>query len=424
MSSRIYFLFLTLVFIFLLLFYCGTEDVQEPTSNLSTTSILSSSLSSSSSTCKAWEYTSIIKLAYTIDGTNWEITQPWSKVYLRPSINPLPFNYQFLIKKDGTKCIIHADGSWEPIQYTYQEVGTSTWTTEQIKPIWGEHHIVESTTGNINMLFFPYGTQQPVICKEDDNFQNEEIVPMENGDDVASVYFYLDSSDEQRVLYCDEHYSSGQYSYGLKYIESNGTGWEITTLKEPSDGYFFCGKIDNLDRFQFIMYDRDDNKKKYCTLIDGSNWSCEDITDIIPVDCFSPMVLDKNNYPHFLIYKDDVQPLKYAHHDGTSWTVTDTGIIIPNKCNGISMIRDMSSGKMHAVFYTYYDDGNCNTIYDVHYLHYNGISWVKVSSFQAITDYTCDGRWFEKSFGGIQKSSDGTIYVSFLEHHIEYVTVE
>jgi len=214
-----------------------------------------------------------------------------------------------------------------------------TWTTESVRQ-GGYDNQLEVRFGAPHIAHANGGAWEVYVSSKSGGSWSTDIVDDQNRA-ASGIGFGIDSGGTFHVLYRKDSI------YDLYYATGGPGNWSL----EQVDANAFCtintGELevasDGTVRAAYCSYSR-----LHFASRSTSSWSQMPVDDARAVDDVS-LALDAQDNPHIAYFDNDLDDLWYAHHDGSSWTMTlvdETGRV--GEYNEIAVD---AAGRPHISYY-------------------------------------------------------------------------
>jgi hypothetical protein len=158
----------------------------------------------------------------------------------------------------------------------------------------------------------------------------------------------------------------------LRYAWLNGSTWQFSTVSSGTSGSFASIDLNNLSQPSIAYVSPNSGGDLKYAHFDGANWNTEtvEIHDLSFCPHIPKLKMDSLNLPHIAYQYVCTTPtlLKYAHNDGSSWTITSLTYYFDN---GDYPSLDVDSANHPYISHATNDLEDLRLLYE----YFNGTSW-------------------------------------------------
>lgn len=270
---------------------------------------------------------------------------------------------------------------------------SSFWEIQEVDistDIAGNTSIVLDSFSNPHICYFDY---EELILKYASFKDTWSISIVDSGSIFCSMC--CDSSDVIHIAY----YSNGK----LKYAKKLNNFWHIETVDTGSVGQYNSIAVDSFGNVHISYYDLGNQDLKYAKH-NGVSWSTYTVDSSGNVGTYSSLVVDSSGNVHIsycdLNYLLQTYLLKYAKYDGISWTTST----LTTQEEAVAGYSPIAVDSLNRPWIAYFDDKS-------HRL--NCINWIEVGSFKGWRRETIERDIVSCGDISIKLDSDGWPCVSY-----------
>lgn len=170
----------------------------------------------------------------------------------------------------------------------------------------------------------------------------------------------LDATGQPHITYWDN------IADALKYARYENGHWRIEKIDGGRSFGFVSSLALDIDGNPHVSCYDYRSEDLYYAYSDGSTWYIEEVDASGRMGFFSSLALDQEGHPH-ISYYDSPNRLKYAFHDGRSWTSESVEGDDAGRYNSLALD---SAGRPHISYHKRVGDENA-----VNYAYHTGAEW-------------------------------------------------
>jgi hypothetical protein len=184
--------------------------------------------------------------------------------------------------------------------------------------------------------------------------------PYNFGTFFADISLALDDQAHPHIAYTKVNSPEAE----LLYAHHDGVQWQIETVTDAYHSQYCSLALDSDGDPHIAFYHSTPDRDLMYASRDGRGWLIEPVDTAGWVGYYCRLALDSEDHPHIAYRQGTAHTLKYAHHDGTGWSVTTVNDPADAIGYGISLALD-SQDRPHiactanvftdSLLYSYFD---------------------------------------------------------------------